>query len=957
MSSLRIPTATYRFQFNLNFPFNKARELVPYLHKLGITDLYSSPVLQAKQGSTHGYDVTDPTRINPELGGQEEFELLAGALRQHNMGLLLDIVPNHMAASTENPWWLDVLRHGPESPYAAYFDVDWQPSRPELLNKVLLPVLDAPYGEVLENQELSLKLDENGFWVCYHDNCFPLRPASHSWVLEYRLKSLKKNGELERQDFLEQLTQLISMFKNLPPRREEHAFDSVFREVLDRLWHLYTGNNRFEEFIDQTLHVLNGEKGDPESFNVLDRLLAEQAYRLAFWQVASQEINYRRFFNVSDKVSLHMEKDFVFRATHAKVLEFAQAGMVTGLRIDHIDGLYNPQEYLRRLQTPFSSEEQSSGFYIVAEKILGQNEELPADWLVYGTTGYDFLNVLNNLFVDRQKASTLNRIYDRLSGFDVEFDEVVYAQKRRVMVLLFAVEVKTLARHLYYLAKYDRHACDFTLPELEQALTEVIACFPVYRTYVRDFKVTSRDRKFIEHAIEEVVREFPDIWPACDFLRRVLLLEFPVYLTTGQQKSWLGFVMRWQQFTGPIMAKGFEDTALYVYNQLVSLNEVGGDPRDSGISVQEFHQRNIARKKHIPHTLNATSTHDTKRSEDVRARINIISEIPHLWADRIKKWRSWNQTKKPVVNGQPVPDGNTELLIYQTLIGAWPLDDDEIPEFKERLKDYLVKSSREAKLYTSWQDANTDYENALVKFVMSILEPVKGNRFFHDFQIFQRVTAYYGALGSLAQVLLKITSPGVPDFYQGTELWNFSLVDPDNRRPVDYKVRVSLLNKLQDQEVVGLRDLTQELLAHWEDGRIKLFLTYKALHFRREHQQLFASGDYIPVHSTGPCQEHVCAFIRRLDNSWGLVVVPRLLARLRSLNPGQDRQLKLPPLELPLGQVIWEDNFLVLPEQAPDRWYSILTGETVISGNKDGNKILALADVFRDFPVALLAGE
>lgn len=965
MSSLRIPVATYRLQFNCEFPLSSARALVPYLHRLGITDLYSSPLLQAQRGSAHGYDVTDPTRINPEFGGEEEFKALTGKLRQHDMGLLLDIVPNHMAASTENPWWLDVLRHGPESPYASYFDVDWQPSRPGLLNKVLLPILGAPYGKVLENQELSLTLDKDGFWICYYETRLPLSPGSHSRILEYRFESLGKTNNEEHQDVREPLADLINMFKGLPPRREEHTYINAFQRALDKLWQLYNNSSRLKSFIDETLRQLNGIKGEPQTFNALDRLLGEQVYRLAFWRVANQEINYRRFFNVSDKVSLHMEKDFVYRATHAKILELVEAGLVTGLRIDHIDGLYDPQEYLNRLQAPFSGKGQSPGFYIVAEKILGRDEELPADWPVYGTTGYDFLNVVNNLFVDRHEATTLDRIYDRLVGHEVDFDEVVYAQKRRVMAQLFAVEVRTLARHLHYLAEYDRHACDLTLPELEKALTEVIACFPVYRTYIRDFQVNPRDRKYIERAIEEAVRECPDAGPACDFLRRVLLLDFPGYLTAGQQQAWLGFVMRWQQFTGPIMAKGFEDTALYVYNQLVSLNEVGGDPRDTGIPVAEFHLRNRARQELMPHTLNATSTHDTKRSEDVRARINVISEIPLLWADRLKKWRSWNQSKKLVLNGQPVPDGNTELLIYQTLIGAWPLEEKEVPEFKERLKDYLVKSAREAKVYTSWLHANTDYENALVDFMMSILQPAGENRFFQDFIVFQRAIAYYGAWGSLAQVLLKTTSPGVPDFYQGTELWNLSLVDPDNRRPVDYETRISLLSELQKQEARGLRDLAQGLLTCWEDGRVKLFLTYKALHFRREHPELFASGDYIPVDATGPCNQHVCAFARRLDNTWALVAVPRLLARLRSKNqrqPGGGNQqlelpLELPPLEPPLGGTIWSDNFLVLPEQAPDRWRNILTGETVTVVAKDGSKALSLTDVFQHLPVALLAGD
>ncbi|MBO8128757.1 MAG: malto-oligosyltrehalose synthase [Peptococcaceae bacterium] len=954
MAHLRIPGATYRLQFNRQFRFSDARALVPYLQALGITDLYASPLLKARQGSPHGYDVTDPTRLNPELGGEEAFSALAESLKQHGMGLLLDIVPNHMAASSENPWWVDVLRHGPDSPYSSYFDVDWHPARPGLTGKVLIPILGAPYGKTLENRELTLTLAENGFWVCYHEWRLPLSPRSYHRILRYRLEELAKT--------LGAGHPAVRELKNLAGSPDELCDRAAFQRVVERLWQLYYAYPEIKKFIDENLRLLNGRKEDPASFDRLDRILSEQAYRLAFWRVAREEINYRRFFDVSELVSLRMEDGQVFSSTHALVLQLAGAGQVTGLRVDHIDGLHDPTTYLERLQNRLSSGVGRSGFYVVAEKILSGEEELPRDWPVYGTTGYDFLNTVNGLFVDGQGAAVLDKIYCRLTGSEADFTSVVLAQKRRVMKKLFAGEVRTLARSLGRLAERDRHGRDLTLTQLEDALVEVTARLPVYRTYLRDFTITARDRRYIERTVGAAGEQHPALGPAFDFLRRVLLLEFPDYLPAEQRQDWLRFVMRWQQFTGPIMAKGFEDTALYVYNRLVSLNEVGGDPGTTGIPVAEFHRRNKKRQERWPHTLNATSTHDTKRSEDVRARVNVLSEIPAVWAERLEHWCRLNQSKKPVVNGKGVPDGNMELLVYQTLLGAWPLREEEVPAFKERLQAYLVKAAREGKVHTSWLDLDTGYEDALKNFVASILEPEEENRFLEDFTSFQKFIAYYGALNSLAQVLVKITSPGVPDFYQGTELWNFSLVDPDNRRPVDFKKRAQLLTALQEEEKKsGPLVLAQKLLASWRDGHIKLYLTYKALHFRRAHRELFAAGEYLPVETKGSRYEHVCAFARRAGSTWALVVVPRLLVRLqttrRAVGAGD-----VPPEELPtappLGEPVWDETGLILPAQCPDRWRNVLTGETVTASPGTDSlvgSVLPLAGVFRNFPVALMA--
>ncbi|MEW6448087.1 MAG: malto-oligosyltrehalose synthase [Bacillota bacterium] len=957
MVSLRIPGATYRLQFNERFRFGDAHTLVPYLYALGITDLYASPVLQARKGSTHGYDITDPERLSRDLGGEEAFFGLSETLRQHQMGLLLDIVPNHMAADSENPWWADVLQNGPDSPYATYFDIDWRPVKPGLQNKVLLPVLGAPYGEELENQQLTLGLGEDGFTVRYYKKRFPLNFASYSAILNFRFGEFTRalgNGH----HVVTKLADLIGLFAGLPGRTGENGFQAAARQAKEMLWDLYNGNGEVRAFIDENLRLLNGIKGDPRSFDRLDRLLSAQAYRLAWWRTANREINYRRFFDVSDLVSTRVEEEHVFAARHSRLLELAGTDVVTGFRIDHIDGLFDPAGYLRRLQNRLGTEESQKGFYVIAEKILTGDEDLPNDWPVYGTTGYDFLNIVNGLFVDRNGLAELDKVYRELTGSRDDFSEVVYTRKRQVIEELFAGELCTLSRQLARLGEKDRHACDLSLPELEQAITEVTACLPVYRTYTNSFSVTERDRKYINEAVNEAIRRRPDSRRACEFLRRVLLLSSPDSPPARRKREWLRFVMSWQQFTGPVMAKGYEDTALYVYNRLISMNEVGGDPQSMGVSVEEFHRYNRSVMDRRPHTMNATSTHDTKRSEDVRARISVLSEMPRLWAEKLQKWCDWNRAKKKPVGGNCLPDINAEILLYQTLVGAWPLHQQEIPEFEERLKAYLVKAAREAKTFSSWINPNADYEKGLTDFAALILEPGDKNLFFDDFVDFQRVIAYYGALNSLAQVLLKITSPGVPDFYQGMEIWNFSLVDPDNRRPVDFEARAAMLSALQEQEAAGLQDLVQELLANWEDGRIKLFVTYKALNYRRNHRELFTSGGYLPVHAIGPRNEHVCAFARRLRNKWVLTVVPRLALSLQRVNEKMHEHW-VPKMNPPLGEAAWGECDLILPANSPERWYNHLTGETLSVGAKNGadtGRVLRLAAVFNTFPLALLEG-
>ncbi len=942
MLSPRIPVATYRLQFNPQFRFHDALEITGYLHRLGISDLYASPIFKSRPGSSHGYDITDPTCLDPELGTEEQFNELVRQLKQHDMGLLLDIVPNHMAISSENPWLMDLLENGIYSPYATFFDIDWNPPSSTLENKIVLPILGSPYEQALESQELVLKLEDAGLFMRYHDHKLPLDVKTYGLVFGHSPKAI--GGENLT---FQQLSQLAEDMKRLPAitaawpakdkgqYRERQRIKATFLQVVN-------ASPEARDFLLENIALLNGKKGRRESFRPLDSLLSRQAYKLAFWKEAREQINYRRFFDISDLIGVRVEEAEVFEATHSLILCLVRENKASGLRVDHIDGLRDPQQYLERLQqhlTPAKDEaDQRPLFYMVVEKILSGDEALPEEWPVSDSTGYDFLNRINALFVDSSGAQALDGIYSSFTGSSESFAEIVREKKKQVMKELFPAETKALSHRLADIARqYDP---GFSPEELAKALIEVTACLPVYRTYTRNFQVLPRDRKYLESAFHETSRRNKINSVALDFLRCVLFLEFPPYLATEQKKAWLRLVLRWQQLSGAVMAKGFEDTALYTYNRLTSLNEVGGNPASAGLSISEFHQYNLARLERWPHTLNATSTHDTKRSEDVRARINVLSEMPEEWERHLTRWRQCNRTKKPEVSGLPVPEPNMEMLLYQTLIGAWPLSEKDTYGFKERLKAYMVKAAREARASTSWLSPDSAYENSIIAFIDSILADDGENEFLKDFLQFQRQIAFYGALNALAQALLKIASPGVPDFYQGTELWDFSLVDPDNRRPVNFSRRMKLLDELSRQENKGQLASLKQILESWEDGRVKLYLTYKALNLRKSCPDVFEAGRYVPLKVAGQRQEHVCAFARLKGESWVLAAVPRFFTKL--CLPG----------EFPLEQRTWGDDRLLLPEGAPLRWLNAFSGEKLMLPQT--GKEIPVSDIFRIFPVALL---
>ena len=946
---MSIALATYRLQFHGAFRFDDARRVVPYLHDLGVTELYASPLFKARRGSTHGYDVSDPGRLNPVLGSSEDFAALNRERSRHGMGLLLDIVPNHMAASAENPWWLDVLENGPSSAYATYFDIQWHPSASVLENKILLPALGTYYVGVLEGRELALTLEEKGFFIRYYDKKFPLEPRSYGAVLKHVLSN--RAGQVRNEPFLGVLEEVAAQVDALPPyttldRGEMRRRTTGSRAIKEKLWRLYSTEPGIKALVDSSLAAFNGEKGNPESFDLQDALLEEQVYRLAYWRKAGDEINYRRFFDIADLVGLRVEEPEVFESSHELLSQWVKEGIVTGVRVDHIDGLFDPRAYLERLQGALGKDQDPlAKFYVVVEKILGREEGLPENWPVAGTTGYEFIDAVNGVFLSPKGLKDLDGIYERCTAEAAGWHEIRTARKRQVLRDLFRSEMEALRSRLAHLAAGDRHGRDISSNDLARALLEVTAFLPVYRTYIRDFEVSPRDQQLLDQALSAALAANPDVAAeAFDFVRRVLLLSFPESLAAGPRREWLRFVMEWQQLTGPVMAKGFEDTTLYVYNRLVSMNEVGCDPDPVDSPVRYFHQWNRRRLKAHPCSLNATSTHDTKRGEDFRARVHVLSEMAEAWGRCLARWRKFNENKKLSVAGRPVPDANEEYLIYQTLIGAWPLDKKEIPAFGERLKAYLVKAAREAKTHSSWLNPDQDYEKALAGFAKRLVRSSGGNRFMADFLKFQRKIAGYGAIYSLAQVLIKIVSPGVPDFYQGTELWDLTLVDPDNRRAVDYEKRIRYLGDIKKREAEDLQGLLKELMSHWEDGRIKLFLTAKGLNFRKNHPELFLAGEYLPLGATGKRRECLLALARRKGNSWVIALVPRLVVEL------------VPVGEFPLGTKAWGKSAVLLPNQAPETWHNVLTGENIKVNRVGGKKALPVHQVLGRFPVALLSG-
>jgi (1->4)-alpha-D-glucan 1-alpha-D-glucosylmutase len=933
MDSVKVPTATYRLQFTPQFGFAAARAILPYLRDLGISHVYASPIFLARKGSLHGYDVVDPGRLNPELGTEEEFAALLDDLKRCEMQWIQDIVPNHMAYDGQNSMLMDVIENGPSSEYYGYFDIDWNHPYESIRGRVLAPFLGRFYSECLESGDIRLQYDEAGLSVTYFGLRLPLRIESYGTVFSSDVRSLRRKLGNRHPDVIKLLGVLYTL-KSLSSVDDPRERSDQVRFVKSMLWELYTTNPDIQEWLDQNVAAFNGRPGRPETFSALDQLLSEQLFRLSFWKVAAEEINYRRFFNINELISVRIENEQVFENTHRLVLKMVEENKIQGLRIDHIDGLYDPAGYLRAVR------ERAKDAYVSVEKILAFGEQLPSDWPVQGTTGYEFTNYLNGIFCDRTNDRRMSQIYTRFAGPQKPYGELVTDKKRLIIGKYMAGDVDDLAHFLKNISSRDRYGSDITLYGLRRALVEVLTFFPVYRSYVSHEIYSEADREHIQEAVNRAKDANPGLIHELHFIERFLLLNFADHVTDDERRQWVQFVMRFQQFTGPLMAKGFEDTTLYVYNRLLALNEVGGDPGQFGFRMSEFHAFNENRGRRWPHTMNATSTHDTKRGEDARARLNVLSEMPDEWEKAVRSWTRINQHAKSVVKGKEVPDRNDEYFLYQTLVGSFPLLPDGM-EFVDRLKAYMIKAVREAKVHTEWLRPDEAYEQAFMAYIDEIVKPVESNRFLNEFMLFVKTISYHGMLNSLSQSLLKIFSPGIPDFYQGTELWDLSFVDPDNRLPVDFAARAGLLKKMQEEESRGSLSLN-EMLAHWEDGRIKLYLTCKALQFRNSREELFFDGDYIPLKASGPFRRHVCAFARQKRSLWSVVLVPRFTTEIAA--PGKP----------PAGSDVWGVTTVLFPENAPERWVNVLTGEHVEALRAGRAKQAPAEKIFQSFPAAVL---
>jgi (1->4)-alpha-D-glucan 1-alpha-D-glucosylmutase len=924
---MHIPTASYRLQLNKSFGFADVEEVLTYLAALGISDIYTSPIFKARKGSLHGYDIVDFNQISPECGGLDNLYRLSAALGRHGLSWLQDIVPNHMAFDSENHMLMDILEQGENSPYFGFFDIEWNHAYENMRGRVLAPFLGRFYAEALEDGEIQLEYTDGNLGIRYYDIFFPLRIESYAQVLSSGLDILEKRLAADRSDFTKFLGEL-EFLKTLAAPRESR--DDQIKHGKKMLWSLYSENSVIRGYINETIAMYNGAKGAPENFDALDRLISEQLFRLSYWKVASEEINYRRFFTINDLISLRTERRSVFDHIHGLVFRLINEGVFQGLRVDHVDGLYDPHEYLNRLRAA------AGDLYIAVEKILDAGEQLPQSWPVQGTTGYDFMNFVNRLFCRKDSEAVMSAIYYTFTSRRDPYEQLLYDTRRLIIDRYLAGNIDNLAQFIKKTSVKDRYGRDITLYGLRNALVEVMTAFPVYRTYISESAYAESDRAYIQAAIQKAKSKNPGLLHELGFIEKFLLLQYHEKLPEEDRREWLRFAMQFQQFTGPLMAKSLEDTTLYIYNRFISLNEVGGNPRLFSITSDEFHAFMEKRIQSFPHSMNATATHDTKRGEDVRARINVLSELPQEWRAALKLWSRLNRTKKKKINGMYVPDKNDEYFLYQTLIGTYPFPGGE-SGFTNRIRDYLVKAVREAKVHTAWLQPDSAYEEACSAFVENILRPGDANRFLGEFMLFQKKIAHYGIFNSLSQTLLKITSPGVPDFYQGSELWDLSLVDPDNRRPVDFKKRQEFLRDIMDREQQDILGLIAELLTAREDGRIKLFLIYRALKARRDALDVVQQGTYIPLMVTGTFSRCIIAFARTLANRWLVTVAPRCYTAL--IQPG----------EYPFGEKVWQDTRIVLPENAPGTWRDALSNR-IISGALE----LPAGTVFSCFPVALL---
>jgi (1->4)-alpha-D-glucan 1-alpha-D-glucosylmutase len=977
------PSSTYRLQVHAGFPLTAVRDVIPYLRRLGIAGCYTSPYFTAAPGSTHGYDVCNHNEISPELGGRRAYESFADAVRDHGLIHIVDFVPNHMGiGTTANAWWHDVLENGPSSPTAHFFDIDWTPIKTELHAKLLLPILGDQYGHVLERGELKLAFVDGTLVLRYFEHELPINPRQAPRL--YAIAIDKLTRDLGAHDpNLHEFLSISSSLQKMPAYTETDPEKIAERQrekqvARARLARLANEAPPIREAIEAAIEEYNGVPGKPRSFDALHELLEAQAYRLAYWRTASHEINYRRFFDINTLAGLRVEDPEVFEATHQLLEDLIRSGAVHAVRVDHPDGLFDPARYFDMLQDlaarawGIDRPSGSTPLYVLAEKILSAKEQLPKEWAVHGTTGYNYLNELNGIFVDRAQAKRLRRVYAKLTGHAEPFEDVLYAAKRLIMETAMASELSVLAHVLDRIAEANRKSRDFTLESLRRVIVEVVACFPVYRTYVDERGWTPADRRVVEQAIARARRRNPAMEASLfDFFREVVLPRDPGDLPPHEERRGgtppsdeaeaverLRFAMKLQQYTGPVQAKGLEDTSFYQYNVLLSLNEVGGDASRIGRSVDDLHEANAARAEHWPIEMLATSTHDTKLGEDVRARINVISEMPDEWGREVSRWMRLNRSLRTIIDGDPAPDRADEYRYYQALAGVWPLDlSGDVRSAPDglvaRMREYMIKAVREAKVHTSWLTTNPAYEEALERFVERTLSGPGAARFLDAMLPFQRRLAVAGALNSLAQLTLKMGSPGVPDFYQGSELWDLTLVDPDNRRPIDFERRAACLDEVDRVLALAPEPRARalgEMLEQWRDGRIKLLVTAAGLRLRQEMPDVFPWGAYLPLTTEVTVPADAAAFARLGTADAGaardavLFVAPRLCSALLKGDvpsaPGGDH---------------WKTSRVILPPELRERAFEhVITGAAIRPVATPDAAWIFLGEIFKDAPIGIL---
>jgi len=962
MIDRRSVSATYRLQLTNKFRFADAKAIIPYLRSLGISHIYASPIFEARPGSLSGYDTCDFSRISPDLGGEEAFNSLVTALHAQGMGLIIDFVPNHMSAHPQwNRWWRSVLANGPSSSVSEYFDVDWNPVNSNLHGKVLLAILGGQYGDVLESGDLKIAYHDGEFCLLYGDYNLPLNPRQMKVLLRHRWQEAAESSGIDdatRQEF----ESILFHLDHIPSYQEAGQMARADREretavATQRLTQVMQQSPALRQHLEEVIAEYNGVPGQSQSFDLLHELLEEQPYRLSYWRTAMQEINYRRFFDINDLIGLRMEYEPLFRAAHVKLIELAERGMIDGVRLDHIDGLLDPQQYLLHLRAATANS--ARPLYLVVEKILARQEWLSPEWPVDGSTGYEFLALLNGLWVNEPNLHEIDQIYLHFRERRKPDRDAVYHAKKLITASSMASELNVLAHELNLLSEKNRRSRDFTLDGLQEALREVVACFPVYRTYISAQGFSATDEMAIDEAIGQARRRNPSIdYSIFEFIRNHIC---PVRQAEESEEDFaerLRFAMKFQQYTSPVQAKGMEDTVFYRYSPLASLNEVGTGTGRRATTPQEFHDANIHRMERWPDAMLTTSTHDTKRGEDARMRIHVLTELPEEWRSNLLQWSHINDGAKTLVNGHPAPDRGDEYLYYQTLLGMWPplqkkLDDEEV----SRMQAFMGKALREAKVHTSWVNPSNEYDAAVEKFVQQTLRGKSSAAFLYSFVPFAERIATWSAWESVSQVALKLMSPGVVDTYQGGELWDLSLVDPDNRRPVDYETRRQRLHAM-NQDVIDAQLSSEQrskavaaLCQSWWTGDIKMLYLAHGLRLREKEPDLVLRGSYRPLNVEGPNADHLIAFAREHHGKILLTIAMRWFTTLLS-----------GPTALADLRGKFQQTFVEVPEgkassAKPMRFSNVLTGATVNAEVVNGMARLSVADSLNSLPAVWLIGD